>query len=221
MTTWSKRINNCRPTVESVLNQTHKPDLFVINLDYDNFPNGYNDIPEWLKELDKSNDNLEINFQEHDIHVWEKIIPTIRKYTDDYILLTHDCDVNYPETYIEEIIENMKDNDWLCSQHDDITQGQYMVYGPKAVRLIREKVTDDLITEIDLDDHLLGNLLFVNKLKRGKKIKAKCVDRQEGYSFRRFFVDGYDESELKDTTCDYPHRQFIKELNIMRSKGVL
>lgn len=218
MTTWSKRIGSCKPTLDSILNQSRKPDLIEINLDRDNFPNERKDIPEWLVQMENDNDNLHIYFQEHDMHVWEKFVPTFRRHNEDFISVTLDCDVNYPPTYIEEIEKNMQNADWLCTQHDDMTQGQYMVYGPKAVKLMTERVTDSVIQDIDLDDHFIGHLLFQSELKRGKKIESKCEDRQEGYSFRRFFVDGYDEAELKDSTCDYPQRQFIKERILMHNK---
>lgn len=222
MTTWSKRINQCKPTVIDILTQTRKPDLFVINLDFDNFPNGYVDIPEWLKELDKEYDNLEIHFEEHDMKVYEKFIPTIRRYTgDDYILVTHDCDVNYPSTYLEEIEENMKDCDWLCTKDDVITRGQEMVYGPRAVAALREEIDDDLILNIPLDDHLCFWVLNKYKLKRGHKIKSQTSDRQAGYSFRRFFVETDDISKLQDTSCDYPFEEFVKERAYMQKRGIV
>lgn len=222
MTTWSKRIGQCKPTVMSILNQTRKPDLFVINLDYDNFPNGYKDIPEWMNEFEKEYDNLEIHFEEHDMKVYEKFIPTIRRYIDnDYILVTLDCDVTYPPTYLEEVENNMKDCDWLCTKSDEYTMGQYMVYGPRAVAALREEIDDDLILNIPLDDHLCFWVLNKYRLKRGHKINSVCEDRQAGYSFRRFFVECEDVSKLQDTTCDYPIEEFQKERVYMQKRGIV
>ena len=222
MTTWSKRIGQCKPTVMSILNQSRKPDLFVINLDYDNFPNGYKDIPEWMNEFEKEYGNLEIHFEEHDMKVYEKFIPTIRRYTDnDYILVTLDCDVTYPPTYLEEIEENMKDCDWLCTKYDEYTMGQYMVYGPKAVDALRNEVDYDFMKNVPLDDHGIYWILQKYKLIRGHKIASECEDRQAGYSFRRFFVECDDVSKLQDTSMDYPFEQFLKERVYMQKRGIV
>lgn len=222
MTTWSKRIGSCKPTLDSIINQTRKPDEIEINLDRDNFPNERKDIPEWLVQMENDNDNLHIYFQEHDMHCWEKLVPTIRRHIgDEYIDITLDCDVNYPPTYVEEIEKNMEDNDWLCSQWDDITQGQYSVWGPKAIEAFLKHVDDDLIENVPLDDLALFWIVHKYRLKRGKKIDAICEDRQQGYSFRRFFVDGYDEAELKDSTCEYPYREFVKQTNYLRMRGIV
>ena len=35
------------------------------------------------------------------------------------------------------------------------------------------------------------------------------------------FVDGYEDAELKDTTCDYPHREFVKERNYLHMRGIV
>ena len=221
MTTWSKRINSCKPTLDSIINQTVKPDEIEINLSYEQFPHGMADMPEFLKSMSKEG-LVTLYFKEKDQHVWDKIMPTAHRHVnEDCIIITLDDDVSYPKTYIEEIVKNMEGNDWLCSQHDDITQGQYMVYGPKAIEAFIKHIDDDFMENIPLDDHGLYWVMQKYRLKRGKKIDAICEDRQQGYSFRRFFVDGYDEAELKDTTCDYPHREFIKERNYLHMRGIM
>lgn len=217
MTTWSKRIGTCIPTLKSILEQTVKPDAIEINLSYEQFPNGDKDIPEELKKLP-----VTIYWKEKDQHVWDKIMPTAHRHSKDgSIIVTLDDDVTYPKTYLEEIAKNMEGNDWLCTQHDDITQGQYMVYGPKAIEAFVKHIDDDFIENVPLDDLGLFWVMKKYDLKRGHKIDAVCEDRQHGYSFRRYFVDGYDESELKDTTCEYPHREFVKETNYLHSRGIV
>lgn len=217
LTTWSKRINSCKPTLDSILNQTRKPDLIEINLSYEQFPHGMADVPQFLKEMP-----VKIYWKEKDQHVWDKIMPTAHRHAgEDCIIITIDDDVNYPLTYIEEIEKNMEGNDWLCSQWDDITQGQYMVYGKAAIDAFLKHIDDDFIENVPLDDLGLFWVMQKYKLRRGKKITAKCVDRQQGHSFRRFFVDGYDEAELKDSTCEYPHREFVKETNYLHMRGIV
>lgn len=223
LTSWNKRITQAEATVRSLINQTRKPDLIEFNLDYENFPNAMKDLPVWITEVKKEFPNFNVHFNEIDLKVYAKLMPTIvRHYDDDsYILVTLDDDVNYPPTYLEEIEKNIVGVDWLCTQHDDITQGQYMVYGPNAIKAFALEVDMDLIKNVPLDDHALFWIMQKYKLKRGKKINAKCEDRQEGYSFRRFFIQAEDVSKLKDSSCDYPVEEFEKERDYMRSKGIL
>ena len=97
MTTWTKRINDCRTTIESMLKQTRMPDAIELNLDLENFPRGLADIPDWLKEMEAMNDNLWIYFRQNDIKCYQKFIPTIRRHCGTrYILVTLDDDNDYP-----------------------------------------------------------------------------------------------------------------------------
>lgn len=103
MTTWNKRINQIEETINSILNQTVKPYKIELNLDYENFPNGYDDIPENIKKMP-----IDINFYHKDFKCWLKIIPTIRKhYGEKYVLFTIDDDITYPPTYIEESMNEL------------------------------------------------------------------------------------------------------------------
>lgn len=216
LTSWSKRINQTHNTLKSIINQTRRPDLVRLNLDFDNFKSGCADLPSELIEL------CDIHFEEHDLKVWEKIMPTIRDIEDnDYILVTLDDDVTYPPTYLEEIEQNMKDCDWLCTKSDEYTMGQYMAYGPRAIDAIRREVDEDFMKNVPLDDHGIYWILQKYHLKRGKKIKSTCQDRQAGYSFRRFFMNVDDISKLQDTCGDYPHEQFVKEHKYMQKRGIV
>ena len=51
MTTWKKRVHQAHITIQSILNQSVVPDIIEINVDYENFPNGMNDLPWTMRGL--------------------------------------------------------------------------------------------------------------------------------------------------------------------------
>lgn len=221
LTSWHKRIEQAKTTVHSLLNQTRKPDAVYLNLDTINFPNK---LPQWIEECKAEHDNFFAPLQSIDLKVWQKIMPTIWRLDGDFadtIIVTADDDVTYPETYLEEIERNMQDCDWLCTKSNEYTMGQYMVYGTKAIAAIDAAVDLDLIKNIPLDDHAIYWILQRYNCKRGKCTSTECEDRQAGYSFRRFFIETNDVSQLQDTTCEYPTAQFEKERAYLRKRGII
>ena len=192
ITSWKKRIDGCVETIKSLLDQDFDDYTIELNLDYQNFP-----------------------------LCWQKIAPTIWRHREEsYTLVTCDDDVTYPRTYLSEIAENIKGNDWLCTRWPDITQGQYMTYGPRAIDALLHHVDLNLIRNCPLDDHPIYWIIKKYNLKRGAPIQSVPVDRKEGYSFRRYFVDVEDPSKLNDSYCDYPIEQFKRERAYMHAVGI-
>lgn len=227
ITSWNKRIEGSVKTIQSLLDQDYGKGMpcndytIELNLDYENFPLGYMELPVSLLEL-AENRRFSISWRTNDLRVWQKLIPTVWKhYGEKYILVTCDDDVTYPRTYLSEIAENMKTADWLCTKYDDATMGEYMAYGPRAVAAIAKHVNNEAMENCPLDDHLLYWVLQKYHLIRGKKIQSIPVDRQEGYSFRRYFVDVEDPSKLLNTSCNYPKEEFIRERAYMHKVGIV
>ena len=219
LTTWSKRISDCRTTIESMLKQNRRPDAIELNLDLENFPRGLADIPDWLKEMEAMNDNLWIYFRQSDIKCYQKFIPTIRRHCGTrYILVTADDDQEYPTNYLERIEKNMENADWLCTTHDVYTFGQYMSYGPRAIGAMLSKIDDDAIKNCPLDDHLIFHLMNKFKLVRGKNIGLQPKDLELGYSFRRYWLKD-DPANVRHG--DYPREQFVKERAYMQKRGIV
>ena len=51
LTSWTKRIGNVKAVVESLIDQSLKPDRIEINLSIDEFPGRMNDLPDDLIKL--------------------------------------------------------------------------------------------------------------------------------------------------------------------------
>jgi hypothetical protein len=103
MTTWRKRIDNLPVVIDSILNQTKKPDKIVINLSEEEFANKEKDIPKnVLDYLNNHKHIVEIYWCGKNIRTWKKIIPTLKRYPNDAVLCMDD-DWIYNKNYIEKL----------------------------------------------------------------------------------------------------------------------
>lgn len=98
LTTYSKRLYHVYLAIESIFNQSYKPNKVVLWLskDLENQP-----LPETLLKQQKR--GLEINFCE-DIKSYKKLIPSLEKYPDDYIV-TIDDDAIYHFDMLENFVK--------------------------------------------------------------------------------------------------------------------
>ena len=101
-TSWEKRINNCKHTVDLMSKQTLKPTKIILNLAEEEFPNKENDLPQDLVAEAKNNPLFEIYWVKENTTVWKKILPTMNRFPDD-LVLSIDDDIEYPDNYIEEM----------------------------------------------------------------------------------------------------------------------
>lgn len=95
LTTWHARINNIPAVLESILCQTVKPDIIVINLSYDEI------IPENVNQFIQDN-SIIINRME-DCKVYKKLLPTLKQFPHD-VVISIDDDFLYPKEMIEEFV---------------------------------------------------------------------------------------------------------------------
>lgn len=97
LTTYNKRINTVFLVIESIFEQTLKPDKIVLWLDKNEF--SINSIPFTLKKQIKQ--GLTIDFY-HNIGPYKKLIPSLKKYPND-IIITIDDDIIYKNDCIENL----------------------------------------------------------------------------------------------------------------------
>lgn len=106
LTSWEKRIDNVSAVIRSILNNTIKPDLVVLNLSAQEFPGKEKDLPKDILELVNSK-YVEILWEECNSKVFKKFIPTINKYPNDVVLAIDD-DFIYPSDFIASFMDMHK-----------------------------------------------------------------------------------------------------------------
>lgn len=104
LTTHGRRIHQVYLTLESLMQQTLKPNKIVLWLGKDEFSD--NNIPIKLKRLRSR--GLEIGYVE-DVGPYTKIIPALQKYPEE-IIVTVDDDVLYHDELIEHLVNGYKQN---------------------------------------------------------------------------------------------------------------
>ena len=102
LTSFPERINIVVKTIKTLLTQTMKPDMVILWLAPEQFPNRENDLPKEL--LDLKEYGLTIDWYK-DIRSYKKIIPTIKKYPDA-IIITTDDDIYYAPDTVESLYKS-------------------------------------------------------------------------------------------------------------------
>lgn len=161
MTSWTKRIGNCKTAIGSLLNQNLMPDYIELNLSLDEFPNKEFDLPIELTNLVSQNKNVEINWVDGNDGVFKKIIPTLKKfYGQDYYLLSVDDDWIYRNDYIEMMVNFIEkyNTDAFCLFRP-LVIGNRMIYKSSC---FKEDFWENLTKEVimtRIDDAYISHYL--------------------------------------------------------------
>lgn len=99
LTSFPQRIHDIHYTIFSILNQTMKPDMVVLWLGEDRFPEREKKLPQSLLNLTKY--GLTIKWC-RDIRSYTKLVPSLLEFPDD-IIITVDDDIYYSETLVENL----------------------------------------------------------------------------------------------------------------------
>lgn len=100
VTSYPARIAAVPIALERLMAQTMRPDKIVLWLSRDQFPGGENDLPDALIDLKK--DGLEIKWCDGDMKAYKKVLPALKEYPDDLIVLADDDLI-----YRSDLIENL------------------------------------------------------------------------------------------------------------------
>lgn len=88
---------------QSLLKQSFKPNLFIVNIANEEFgEEGDFNIPDWLNK-----DDITLNLVP-DIGPYKKLIPTLEFANDEDLIITSDDDVIYSENWLHDLVEKAK-----------------------------------------------------------------------------------------------------------------
>ena len=102
LTSFPQRIPEIFFSLYSLLNQTVKPDMLLLWLAEEQFPNKEKDLPQRVRDLQKY--GLTIKWCS-DIKSYKKLIPALGEFPDD-IIVTADDDTYYPQNWLELLYES-------------------------------------------------------------------------------------------------------------------
>ena len=97
LTSYPKRINVVPLVIDSLLRQSLKPDMVIIWLSEEEFPQREHSLPKRLRRYTKF--GLHIKWCKN-LKSYKKLIPALLEYPDD-IIVTADDDIRYPENWLE------------------------------------------------------------------------------------------------------------------------
>ena len=107
LTSWPGRIHIVHKTVRTLLQQRFRPDMVILWLANEQFPNKERDLPKELLALKKS--GLTIRWCK-DMRPYKKLIPALKAYPDD-IIVTADDDAYYGEDWLEKLYNSYLTSD--------------------------------------------------------------------------------------------------------------
>lgn len=105
LTSFPKRIHFAHKSIQSIMNQTYKPDLILLCLSQTEFPKKEEDLPNNLLVL--TNYGLKIVWTTDNLRSYKKLIPALQLYPKD-IIVTADDDLYYPVDWLDNLIASYK-----------------------------------------------------------------------------------------------------------------
>lgn len=89
-----------------------------------------------------------------------------------------------------------------------------MVYKSYILNRFVPILSNELIEHNKLDDVTIKYLMDKAKFKRANKIQSECIDRNVGYSFRRYYTTNNMENVTNSNT-NYPIEEVNKEIKYL------
>ena len=232
LTTYGKRIHDVAFTIESIMQQSMKPNRIILWLDY-SFQN--KQLPQSL--LNQQKRGLEIAFCE-DLRSYKKLIPALHKYPHEAIV-TFDDDLLYDYDILEHLITSYLE----APQCIHSCRGRQMLYDQEHQLLpyIKWKLTDSEPGVIDdyfltggagtlyppcsLDVEVLNQDVFMEICPLADDVWFNAMARKKGTVIKKAFTrnsqgDDFLVNESMQDVALYKINQKGKMLNDSQIKAV-
>ena len=171
LTSWTKRINNVKVVVESIMNNTVQPDRVYLNLSQTEFEGI--ELPKDLVDYFNSDDRLVINWVPGpNTKAMKKIFPILKYLQDDDIIIDADDDILFPKDLIESRLKDFENTGkkYCISSNDHRSvgfNGQMKVVS--AMSLFQKKMFNhwqkfvtQAIIDTNNDDRTYLHLIWLN-----------------------------------------------------------
>lgn len=189
ITSWVKRIGNVKKVIESVMNNTIKPDRLYLNLSKTEF-DGI-ELPEDLVEYFNLDERLIINWVDgENTKSMKKVFPILEYLDDDDIIIDADDDILFPIDLIE---SRLKDFEKYCCKYPITSNtskcgiGDAIVISPlslfqKRMLINWDKYVNDIVLHTYNDDRTYLYILYLNGYiaKPSSKYSAKELNKTYG-----------------------------------------
>jgi len=149
LTSFPDRMPYIHRCLYSLMNQNVHPHRIILWLAKEQFPNGMNDIPEKVQELQPL--GLEIRWVKDDLRSYKKLLPALHAFPDA-IIVTADDDLYYPV-------------DWLNSLLSSYKKQPHCIHSQLITRLGMNK--DGIIDQIPRTAEMNDTSSYFNKLLGG------------------------------------------------------
>ena len=173
MTSWVKRIGNVKKVVESIMNNTVKPDRVYLNLSKTEFDSERIKIPKDLIDYFNSDDRLIMNWVDgENTKSMKKVFPILKELNDDDIIIDADDDILFPVDLIECRLNDFKRNEYKhsISSNPKTSIGfngrmcpvQAMSLFQKKMLNNWDKFVDDVVIHTYNDDRTYLTIMWLN-----------------------------------------------------------
>lgn len=225
LTSYPKRTNNIEivKCIESIVNQTFKPDKIILYLTSSQYPNKLKDIPQYLLNFYK-NKSIDIQFRDDIIKPHTKWFYAFQEYPND-IIITVDDDIIYPNDLFESLYNEWKNNqnciiasrchiitytNGRASKYKKFIQYKslnhsYKLYnenlfltGVGGVLYNVSLFNKEKIFNLDLikDKYLTVDDVYLNKIIKEQNIPIICINKYNDYAIGDTVLQGLNETGL-------------------------
>ena len=109
ITSYPRRITNCVPVINSVLENTLVPDRIYLTLSHLEFPNYERDLPTNLHRLIMTSNKVILNWVEDNYKSMKKLFPVLPYLEDEDVIIDIDDDMILPKDFIESRVKDFKE----------------------------------------------------------------------------------------------------------------